>query len=105
MKKLYFILAVLVFFLPATAASAAESQYVLQVDGLACPFCQYNIEKNVSKIDGILGVKANLKDGVVTIGQLHNKIMGLSSLSGINDLLKTRSRFPIGNVFPNGTSK
>lgn len=67
MKKLYFILAILVFFLPATAASAAESQYVLQVDGLACPFCQYNIEKNVSKIDGILGVKANLKDGVVTI--------------------------------------
>ena len=46
---------------------AAEAHYQLQVDGLVCPFCEYNVEKNVGKIEGVKKVKANLKEGSVAI--------------------------------------
>jgi len=65
MKKLYLITVILFFF--SNAAFAGESHYTLQVDGLVCPFCEYNIEKKVSQLDGVTGVKANLKDGVVSV--------------------------------------
>jgi len=65
MRKLYWITAILFFF--GNAAFAGESHYTLQVDGLVCPFCEYNIEKKVSQLDGVTGVKANLKDGVVSV--------------------------------------
>jgi len=51
----------------STVSAAAETHYQLQVDGLACPFCEYNIEKKVGKLDGVLKVKANLKEGVVNV--------------------------------------
>lgn len=48
-------------------SSAADKHYQLQVNGLVCPFCEYNIQKKLSKIDGVLSVKANLKDGQVNV--------------------------------------
>ncbi len=46
---------------------AADKQYNLKVDGLVCPFCEYNIKKKLSKIDDVLDVKVNLKEGSVNI--------------------------------------
>lgn len=65
MKKL-FIAALSLLFL-TTGTLTAETHYKLKVDGLVCPFCEYNIEKKVSKLDGISSVKANLKYGTVTL--------------------------------------
>ena len=65
MKKLYLITAILFFF--SNTAFAGESHYQLKVDGLVCTFCEYNIEKKVSKLEGISAVKANLEDGTVSI--------------------------------------
>jgi len=65
MKKLITtVLAVLLF---SHGVLAAETHYQLQVDGLVCPFCEYNIEKKLSKLDGVLKVKINLKEGVVKV--------------------------------------
>ena len=41
--------------------------YQLQVEVLVFPFGVYNIEKNLSKLEGVREVKANLKDGVVSV--------------------------------------
>lgn len=38
--------------LPAWAW-AAERQYQLRVDGLACPYCAYGIEKKIRALDGV----------------------------------------------------
>jgi len=49
------------------SVTAEETNYQLQVNGLACPFCEYNIQKKLSKIDGVLDVKVNLKQGLVNV--------------------------------------
>lgn len=51
----------------STVSTAAETHYQLQVDGLVCPFCEYNVQKKLGKLDGVLKVKANLKEGVVNV--------------------------------------
>lgn len=65
MKKLAIAALSLLFLIPG--ALGGESHYKLKVDGLVCPFCEYNIEKKVSKLEGISGVKANLENGTVAL--------------------------------------
>lgn len=52
-----------------TAALAAGPQYALQVDGLACPFCSYGIEKRLTAVDGVESVEIDIEQGraVVTM--------------------------------------
>jgi len=38
----------------------------LVVDGLACPFCAYGLEKKINTIDRVENLYINLKDGFVT---------------------------------------
>ena len=65
MKKTFAV--VLLSMLGSGVAFAGDTHYQLQVDGLVCPFCAYNIEKNVGKLDGVKDVKANLKEGLVSV--------------------------------------
>jgi len=58
----------LTLMLLATVAAVAEPQtYALKVDGLACPFCAFGIEKQLSKIDGVGELKTDVKAGVVRL--------------------------------------
>lgn len=55
---------------PAAAVRAAEwpaDAYVLQVDGLACPYCGYGIEKQFSQQDGVEGTDIDIENGVVVV--------------------------------------
>jgi len=54
--------------LPAQAsADEDEAVYTLQADGLACPFCAYGIEKQLSRIDGVESVETAVNTGTVVI--------------------------------------
>ncbi len=46
---------------------AAGTQYDLRVDGLACPFCAYGIEKKLKKTRGVTSVEIDLERGVVVV--------------------------------------
>ncbi len=46
---------------------AAGSRYLMRVDGLACPYCAYGVEKKLKKIPGLSNIKVDLKKGVVTV--------------------------------------
>ena len=54
-------------------AFAAQAQgvkgpvYTLYADGLACPFCAYGIEKQLSKIKGVEKINTDIITGTVTI--------------------------------------
>ncbi len=48
-------------------ASAAPTQYELRVDGLACPFCAYGIEKKFIKTEGVKSVDIDLQNGLVIV--------------------------------------
>ncbi len=47
--------------------AAVGTHYNIRVDGLACPFCAYGIEKKFKKIDGISNIKVDLNKGLVSV--------------------------------------
>ena len=65
MKKIIATTLVILFW--SNFSFAADTHYQLQVNGLVCPFCEFNVEKKLGKIDGVLKVKANLKEGLVNV--------------------------------------
>lgn len=48
-------------------AFAAQQAYKLRVDGLACPFCAYGIEKKLNAIKGVQGVGVDIASGTVNV--------------------------------------
>ncbi len=65
MKKL---LAMMVLSVIWTAAAfAAEVQYEVGVDGLACPFCAYGIEKKLSSIEDVQEIVVDITKGLVIV--------------------------------------
>lgn len=44
---------------------AGGTLYTLRVDGLACPYCFYGIEKRLKRIPGVEAVRVDLKQGTV----------------------------------------
>jgi mercuric ion binding protein len=51
----------------AADAWAAIASYRLQVDGLACPFCAYGIEKKLTALDGVDKVETHIREGAVIV--------------------------------------
>ena len=49
------------------AAQAKPLIYELAVDGLACPFCAYGIEKKLGAIAGVSGIEIDIDKGVVRV--------------------------------------
>ncbi len=49
------------------SALAGGTRYTMRVDGLACPYCAYGIEKKLKKIAGISNIKVNLEKGLVSV--------------------------------------
>lgn len=56
--------------IPDSSASAAEwpaDSYVLQIDGLACPYCGYGIEKQFARQRGVEGTNIDIEKGMVVV--------------------------------------
>ena len=54
----------------ATSTAMAQGMgpvYELRVDGLACPFCAYGVEKQLSKIDGVEKIGTDIRAGAMMI--------------------------------------
>jgi copper ion binding protein len=60
----------LVLAFPAGSALAAERQGTtvkVRVDGLACPFCAYGLEKKLKRIEGVTGLEIQLDEGLAIV--------------------------------------
>ena len=53
--------------LASAAAFAGAHQYRLRVDGLACPFCAYGIEKKLNAAKGVKAIRIDINAGTVTV--------------------------------------
>ncbi len=60
----------------ASAVYASPPTYRIHVDGLACPFCAYGIEKRLRKIDGVKEIEADIGAGTVTVTMAEGKTLG-----------------------------
>lgn len=61
------VLMLVFFWLLAARADDGGSVYTLQVDGLACPFCAYGIEKELQSVQGVEQIETDIKAGVVIV--------------------------------------
>ena len=50
-----------------TLAGENEERFIIQVEGLYCPFCAYGLEKHIKKIKGFKSIQINIKDGTAEI--------------------------------------
>lgn len=71
-RKLTLLLAALIV---SRAVLAVDHQYVLGVDGLACPFCAYGIEKRLNKVDGVTDVQVDVGESVVHVTMQEDKVL------------------------------
>jgi len=96
MKK---IIIISLFSLWTNFAFAAGTQYDMRVDGLACPFCAYGIEKGFTKTEGVKSVDIDLKNGLVIVKTEEGKTFTEDQLKEIiNDTgftMKSMTEKPI----------
>jgi mercuric ion binding protein len=52
---------------------AAGTHYEMRVDGLACPFCAYGIEKKLKAIEGTGKIDVDLDKGLVKLNVAEGK--------------------------------
>ena len=57
------------------AAPAASHAYRIFVDGLACPFCAYGVEKNILGLDGVEAVDIDINGGFITVVMKAGKVL------------------------------
>ena len=55
------------FMFMSTAYVWAGTTHRVGVDGLACPFCAYGIEKQLRAIPGVKSVRVSVKSGTVIV--------------------------------------
>ena len=68
--------------LPVSAV-AGPTKYQLRVDGLACPFCAYGIEKELLRRDGVARLEIDINAGIVTITMAEGAAMTEAQASRI----------------------
>jgi len=51
----------------AASGAHAQATYRIHVDGLACPFCAYGIEKKLSAVEGVARVETDIASGTVAV--------------------------------------
>jgi len=59
----------------ATTAFAAGPSYELEVNGLACPFCAYGIEKQLNRIEGVEALVTDIEAGAVRVTMQDGHIL------------------------------
>lgn len=67
MRRFYATTALVSLLLTTATSAPAADTYRLRVDGLACPFCAYGIEKKLRNAEGVERVDIHINDGVVLV--------------------------------------
>ena len=70
---------VLALWVASASAQMATQTYRLHVDGLACPFCAYGIEKQLSRIDGVETIDIDIGAGSITLTATDGKTLDEST--------------------------
>ena len=61
-------------------AFAQIEEVTVEVDGLACPFCAYGLEKNLKRIDGVEEVAIDVDQGIATLTPVAGKVVDVGSV-------------------------
>lgn len=85
-------------------ALGAQPLYKLRVDGLACPFCAYGVEKKLTAITGVQKVEVDIKTGNVLVTMVEGAMLDeATAAKAVKDAGFTLRSF--GNIPINETGK
>lgn len=76
MKKITqkILISVLLFASLTHNAFSETELYSIRVDGLACPYCAYGIEKKLNEIKGVKFLTMDLEKGIVSVETTDTKL-------------------------------
>ena len=78
----------------ATSAIADSHIYKLYVDGLACPFCAYGVEKQVGRLENVESVDILIDEGIVAVTMTSGKTLDeVSARRAVSDAGFTLRKF------------
>jgi mercuric ion binding protein len=66
-KVLLTLLILAAVFVPLSKAAAGIKSVTVLVDGLACPFCAYGVEKKLKRVEGVESMDIRMNEGTVTL--------------------------------------
>ncbi len=68
-------------FLPRPAHSRVL-EVTVTVEGLACPFCAYGIEKKLKRVEGVSSIDIQMEKGVVIITSVNDRSVNFGQVPG-----------------------
>lgn len=99
MRRMLFTVITLALLL-APLVYGAPNVYQLKVDGLACPFCAYGIEKELSTLKGVEKIHIELKKGAVVVimakGTVLTETQAAKAVEDAGFTLRAFSQMPAG---------
>ncbi len=88
------VLLLLVIFWLSSFALAQGQHLEVDISGMACKFCAHNVEKHLSKLDGVKQVSVNLDKGIAIIIMVPDKQVNVGQIKKII----TKAGFTPGDV-------
>ena len=81
------------------AGAAEAAKVVLRVDGLACPFCAFGVEKKLLAVPSVEGIDVRMNEGKVILHLREGEPLDVSALNGaVEDAGFTLRRVLIENA-------
>ncbi len=65
----------------SVATPATASDFILRVDGLACPFCAYGVEKKLLAVPGIASIEVLLDEGQIVLSFSREAELDVTALA------------------------
>lgn len=75
-----FLVSSLTLFIFAVPVRAEIEDITLRVDGLACPFCAYGLEKKITRLEGVSSYDVDMREGKVFLGLKPGTQIEINSL-------------------------
>lgn len=60
--------------------SQLEGDIIIEVNGLACPYCAYGLEKNLKEIEGVENIEINIDEGIVLLAITEGKLVSETTI-------------------------
>lgn len=76
-------IAIVLLFGLVSPAPAQVEKVEIRVDGLACPFCAYGLEKKLKKIEGAGKIKINVDKGIALLENKQGKSIEVEKIESI----------------------
>lgn len=78
--KLYSIVLFCLLTFTVSGVSGQVSRITVSIDGLACPFCAYGVEKKLKRIEGVKSIRINIQEGNVVLSAKNGESININNI-------------------------